>query len=196
MADSSLPPAPLLHGSRTEGIHASTLLRLMHARKKNDITDEQLSVYGLLGLAFEDRAERALAYLSKQADWPWNSFRPGEVQERGILCSPDIMMVPKQCWADQGWQMKELSLKCKWMSTKGIPLEEGEDAFDRKKWGYVLDQCMTYGTPLDTWGAFLLVYFVQGDYKGSPPQAHGWELEWSEQERAETWQELEAQIEV
>lgn len=186
MADSSTQGTLVHNSARTGGVHASTLLREMHKRKSSDITEDELAVYGLLGLAFEDRAELALQALSLEEDWPWRCFRPGEVEEDGIKCSPDILLVPKQA----GMPLRELSLKAKWMSCRHVPREPGENEFDLKKWGYILDQCMTYGTPLDTMGAIVLVYFVVGDYTNFKPQVLGWELEWSQQERAETWDEV------
>lgn len=188
MADSSTQGTVVHNTERTGGVHASTLLREMHKRKKgSDITEEQLGIYGLMGLAFEDRAELALHALSLEEDWPWRCFRPGEVEEDGIKCSPDILLVPKG-----SGPLRELSLKVKWMSCRNAPREEGENLFDLKKWGYILDQCMTYGTPLDTMGAVVLVYFPCGDYTNFQPQVLGWELEWSLQERAETWDEVVA----
>lgn len=186
MADSSLQ-GTLVHNSvRSGGMHASTVLREIHKRKKNDITESELATYGLLGLAFEDRAELALNALSLEEDWPWRCFRPGEVEESGIKCSPDILLVPKA----QG-PLREMSLKSTWKSCRKLPTDhEGENEFDLKKWGYYFDQCMTYATPLDTWGAVLVCYFVVGDYTNMRPQVFGWELEWSEQERAETWDEV------
>jgi hypothetical protein len=183
MADSSiqatLPPRP----PRTPGLHASTILRELHKQKRSDISEEDLALYGLMGLAFEDRAEIALTVLSSEEDWPWRCFRPGEVTESGIICSPDILLVPKRDGA-----MRELSLKCTWKSCRKLPTDhEGENEFDLKKWGYYFDQCMTYAQPLDTLGSVLLAYFVAGDYSNMKPQAHGWELDFSEQERAETW---------
>lgn len=190
MADSSLQDEPggsIRRPPRSPGLHASTLLHRLHPREENDITEEQLGIYGLMGLAFEDRAERALLALSGEEDWPWRAFRPGEVEQDNVSCSPDILLVPKG-----GGPLRELSLKVKWKSCRKMPvLEEGENEFDLKKWGYELDQCMCYATPLDTLASVLLVYFVNGDYSGARvPQVHGWELEFSEQERAETWDQM------
>lgn len=192
MADSSLQDIAggkgLLRPPRSEGLHASTLLRKLHPVSRDDIDEQQLAVYGLLGLAFEDRAELALLSLSKESDWPWMCFRPGEVTHEGIACSPDILLVPKRA----GEPLRELSLKCTWKSCRKLPVEtEGEDEFDLKKWGYYIDQMQAYSTPLDTLGGVLLAYFVCGDYEGARmPQVLGWEMEWTEQERSETWDQL------
>jgi hypothetical protein len=70
---------------------------------------------------------------------------------------------------------------------------EGEDGFPGAptKWPYRIDQCLAYCTPLDTLSAVLVCFFVNGDYDGNRvPQVHGWEFEFSEQERSETWQAL------
>lgn len=194
MADSSLldqgfelskrPP-------RSPGLHASTLLHKLHPVKKRaagtEIDEDQLALYGLMGLAFEDRAELALLSLSQDGDWPWHCFRPGEVSCDGIACSPDILLVPKGAG-----ETRELSIKVSWSSCRHWPTkEEGEGGFPSGKPQYYLDQCMTYATPLDTLGSVLLAYFVNGDYDNARiPQAHGIELDFTEQERAETWSAL------
>lgn len=188
MADSSLQdlqrtltPRP----PRSEGLHASTLLKRLHP-VESAITEDELRVYGLLGLAFEDRAELALLTLSGEPDWPWDCYRPGEVECDGIACSPDILLVPKG-----DGPLMELSLKVTWKSTKEAP--------DGPKFAYYGDQCLTYATPLNTLHSVLLVYFVNGTYghmqkgsKGRPPvpTVKGWAMTFSEQERAETWQAL------
>ncbi len=180
MADSSLQDHGLSltpRPPRSEGLHASTLLKKLHP-VESTITEAELRVYGLLGLAFEDRAELALLTLSEDADWPWVCYRPGEVHADGIACSPDILLVPKE-----DGPLMELSLKVTWKSTKEAP--------DGPKFQYYLDQCLTYATPLNTLASVLLVYFVSGDYKGvRKPEVKGWQLAYGEQERAETWQAL------
>lgn len=191
MAESSTPPAQMNHSERTAGLHLSTLLRKLHP-VKNPSDDEQLGVYGLLGLALEDRMERALATLCKQDDWPWYSFRPGEVvSAEGVKCSPDFLMVPKPAFSETH-KLMELSCKCTWKSTKGFPVEEGENGFDTTKFGYYLDQSMGYGNVLETEGGILVCYFVRGDYRGYLPEILAAELEWSLQERLENWDMLMA----
>lgn len=201
MSDSSLQDSgsdALRRSVRSSGLHASTLLRQLHPHPNEALearmseedqakAKAQLAIYGLLGLAFEDRAERALLSLSKEEDWPWQAFRPGEVSQDGITCSPDILLVPKV-----DGELRELSLKCTWKSCRKLPVhEEGENEFPLDKFGYYLDQAMCYGTPLDTNSAVLFVYFVNGNYTGArQPHVHGWELDWSHQERAEVWDQL------
>jgi hypothetical protein len=195
MADSSLLDAGFelsKRPPRSPGLHCSTLLHQLHPRKKQSgegISEDELRLYGLMGLAFEDRAELALLSLSQDADWPWHCFRTPEVEQDGIACSPDILLVPK----DLG-ETKELSIKVGWDSCKRLPRdEEGEDGFPGAptKWPYRIDQCLAYCTPLDTLSAVLVCFFVNGDYDGNRvPQVHGWEFEFSEQERSETWQAL------
>ena len=198
MADSSLTDTgiALERAPRSLGVHASTLLRQLHPIEST-ITEDELRIYGLLGLALEDRVERALTVLSKEDDWPWECFRLGEVECDGIACSPDILMVSKE-----DGSIRELSIKATWKSCRGLPVdEEGMGGFD-ERFDYYLDQCYTYATPLQTTEAFLLVYFVNGDYahqrkvprgeekKPPLPRVYGWELEFTEQERDETWQAL------
>jgi hypothetical protein len=194
MSNSSLQDvgiASLARLPRSEGLHASTLLKMLHP-VESTITEAELRIYGLLGLAFEDRAELALLSLSQDPDWPWECVRPGEVVKDGIACSPDILLIPKE-----NSHIRELSLKVTWKSTKEAP--------DGPKFQYYVDQCLAYATPLDTMASVLLVYFVNGDYshmqkqkarpsggKGSPPKplVVGYELAFTPHERAETWQAL------
>ena len=148
--------------------------------------ESQLRLYGVMGYAWEDRVEQALLTLSQDSDWPFNAFRPGEVTAHGVACSPDILMVPK----NEDDEPFELSIKCKWKSTRGLPLtEEGEDEFP-KSWAYEISQCQTYALPLGTARSVLFVYFVNGDYKPPMPKVHAWELQFSQQEIAECWDAL------
>lgn len=192
MADSSIPPCPLNHSERSAGLHVSTLLRKLHPIEADKAAEEgDLAVMGLLGLAFEDRMERALALLSSQEDWPWYSFRPGEiVSSEGVKCSPDFLLVPKPAFSETQ-TLRELSCKCTWKSAKGFPQEEGENGFD-PKFGYYLDQSMAYGHVLETDGGILVCYFVRANYKEfkPTPEILGVELDWSLQEREENWGQL------
>ncbi len=187
MADSSIRDKGFTvqrSAPRSPGLHASTLLRGLHP-VGNPMPQEQLSIYSILGYSFEDRAEQALMVLNENPEWPFRSFRPGEVSAHGVACSPDILMVPKD-----DSEPFELSLKCKWKSCRGLPVaEEGEDQFP-KSWAYEISQCQTYALPLGTNKSVLFCYFVNGDYRPMVPQVHAWELFFSPQEIAETWDAL------
>ncbi len=195
MADSALldhvQASTLQRPPRSEGLHASTLLRIMHPVKVRDADDQiseaQLRLFGLLGLAFEDRAELALNVLAKETDWPWTCVRPGEVSAEGIACSPDILLVPKR----EDDEAFELSIKTMWKSVKGLPVEEeGENQFP-KSWDNYISQCETYAVPLHTTKSVIFAYFVCGSWKPPFPQVHAWEFEFSEQEIYENWQALQ-----
>jgi hypothetical protein len=186
MADSALDALLPPRQQRSPGLHCSTLLKMLHP-VDSAITPDELKVYGLLGLAFEDRAERALISLSAEADWPWECVRSGEVSCDDVACSPDILMYGKE-----DGEVQEMSLKATWKSPKDAP--EGE------KFAYYRDQSLTYGMPLDTLRGVLLVYFVNGEYKkykrgeqAKPPvpRVKGWQMEWSLQERGEMWQAVQ-----
>lgn len=192
MQDSSLQERSLIRPSsrapRSSGVHASDLLKILHPQPKGRETEEdQLRIYGLLGLAFEDRAELALQVLSERKDWPWVCERSDEVAEDGVACSPDILLAPKN---PKTHQLQELSLKVTWKSCAHTPMhEEGENDFP-KNHQYYLDQCLTYARPLGTDSAVLLVYYVCGIWRPPQPQIHAWDLEFSQQEIAENWQAL------
>jgi len=194
MADSSLldsvDASNLQRPPRSAGLHMSTLLRALYPPKASgDIDEEQLSIYGLLGLAFEDRAELALLSLAKEDDWPYTASRPGEVDWCGVKGSPDILLVPKPAWQDE-LTKRELSLKVKWRSSGAVPREPGENQF-ASKWDYELSQCMAYSDPLGTDGAILMVYFVCGNWKGAKsPEVLAWELDFERREVEETMQAL------
>lgn len=118
LADSSLQDSGVTltpRPPRSPGLHASTLLKRLHP-VESAITEAELRIYGLLGLAFEDRVELALLTLSQEADWPWDCYRPGEVECDGIACSPDILLVPKG-----DGPLMEMSIKVTWKSTKEAP---------------------------------------------------------------------------
>lgn len=189
MADSSLlddmDTSVLRRGPRSGGMHMSTLLHLLcPAKTSDDIDERQLGIYGLLGLAFEDRAELALHRLAQEADWPYTAVRPGEVDWYGVKGSPDILLTPKPEFADT-YTQRELSLKVKWRSSRGTPMLEGMDGFS-SRWDYELRQCMAYSDPLGTAGAILCVYFVVGDWKPPMPKVLAWELDFNKREVAET----------
>ncbi len=198
MADSSLlddldAGAILRRAPRSGGLHMSTVLRKMYpisARPRtatlgtashgtDDIDEEQLAVYGLMGLAFEDRAELALHKLAREEDWPYFACRSEEVDFYGVKGSPDIILTPKPEFPDH--TRRELSLKVKWRSSRGLPLEEGFNGFPQR-WGYELAQCMAYSGPLGTTGAVLLTYFTCGNWKPPMPHVLGWELDFLPEE--------------
>lgn len=194
MSDSALldvvSATSLQRPPRSTGLHASELLRKMHpvkSRPGDDQIDEaQLRLFGLLGLAFEDRAELALQALAQESDWPWTCTRPGEVHADGIACSPDIVLVPKRD-EDEAF---ELSIKTTWKTCRGLPVhEEGEDQFP-KTFDYYISQCETYAVPLHTTKSVLFCYFTNGCWKPPFPQVHAWELEFSQQEISENWDAL------
>lgn len=202
MADSTLldglDMGTLRRPARSAGVHASELLRKMHPHPneaKNALLSPelqaeaaaQLRLYGLLGLAFEDRAELALLQLAKEDDWPWHVMRPGEVMledvgPKPIACSPDILLVPKPGSGET--QVRELSIKTTWKSCRGLPLEDSENEFP-KSFDYYVSQCMTYALPLDTVSSILFCYFMCGDWKPPVPKVLAWELDFSDQELAE-----------
>lgn len=189
MADSSLLDAmdvsTLQRPPRSAGLHMSTLLRKLHpVKSKGDISEAQLALYGIIGLAFEDRCELALNALAAETDWPWTTLRPGEVQCDGVAGSPDILLVPKD-----GSPVRELSIKTTWKSCRRVPLEAGENEFP-KEFDYYLAQCMAYSTAMDTPGSVLFCYFVCGNWVPPVPQVHAWELDFNAVEKSENWDAL------
>lgn len=190
MADSSLLDTADVHALRREprsaGLHMSTLLhRLCPPQTYDEIDERQLSVYGLMGLAFEDRAQLALSRLATEADWPYRMERPGEVDWYGIKGSPDLILTPKPEFAATHTR-RELSLKVKWRSSRDTPpAREGTDGFS-PRWDYEIRQCHAYSAPLGTHGSILCVYFVCGDWKPPVPEVRAWELDFSAEEVDET----------
>jgi hypothetical protein len=188
MADSALLDQvdrfTVLRGPRSGGLHMSTILHALYPPKTSeDISERQLSIYGLMGLAFEDRAELALHALAQEADWPFLVQRAEEVDWYGIKGSPDLLLTPKPAFAHL-YQTQELSLKVKWRSCRGLPMQAGRNEFSHR-WDYELAQCMAYSVPLGTSRAVLLVYFVCGAWKPPVPIVLGWDLEFEDDERDE-----------
>jgi hypothetical protein len=190
MADSSLLDTVqgdgLLRKPRTEGVHASTLLRKLYPVKANDITPEQLATMGMMGLAFEDRAELALLALSAEKDWPWYAERPGELcSAEGVYCSPDVLLIPKPEFPGA---LREASLKLTWKSCRNLPIDTEDENMFPESFDYYLGQCKFYCYVLDTTSSVLVVNFVCGDYnRPIIPRFLAWELEFSPQEIAEEY---------
>lgn len=188
MADSSITEQAgisIARPPRSAGVHASDLLKRLHPVGDGAVDEPQLRLFGLLGLAFEDRAELALQTLATEADWPYYAERPGEVHFGGVACSPDILLIDKV-----DGSTRELSIKTAWKSCREWPTdEEGENGFPTKA-AYYLSQCATYAVPLHTTAAILFVYFVCGTWKPPFPKAYAWELHYSEQEIGENWAAL------
>jgi hypothetical protein len=200
MSDSSLldnlDVSALRRPPRSPGLHMSTLLKVLYPHQNEAKTakmddagkaeaEKQLRLYGMLGLAFEDRAELALLSLAEEDDWPWYALRPGEISIDGVAGSPDILLVPK----DEGGEVRELSIKLTWKSSNDLPLEEGEDQFPMK-FNYYIGQCKAYAKGLDTTASVLVCYFACGTWRPAMPQMLGWEFEFSRQEIDEEWDAL------
>lgn len=194
MADSALldtaDVSALRRQPRSGGLHMSTLLhRLCPAQSVDEIDERQLSVYGLMGLAFEDRAQLALSTLEQAPDWPYRAERPGEVDWYGVKGSPDVVLSPKPAYA-RTHSRRELSFKVKWRSSKDTPTNgEGVNGFS-SRWDYEIRQCIAYSEPLQTRGAILCVYFVCGDWKPPLPFVRAWELDFEQSEVDETMNAL------
>lgn len=190
MADSSLV-AEITEpkGSRTAGNHVSELLRMLHP-VENGLDREDLNRMATFGLAWEDRVQRAMIYLSTLDDFPFYCVNAPELEYEGEYMTPDLLLISKE-----DGSMREMSIKLTWRSTKDAPTG--------KKFAYYVDQCMTYATPLKTTSSVLFVGFINGDYahqqkknkgKGLPPvpQIMGWDVTFTEREKWETWETLKA----
>lgn len=183
MADTELPHHPVAHRPRSGGIHLSDLYHRLHPQKENDLTAENLACYRIAGLAMEDRVERALIELAKED----GTFveRPRElVSPEGVAGSPDLFFV-------EDGVLRIGELKMAWKSCHGLVTDrEGEDEFP-SKFDVYFTQIAGYGHMAGTTEGRLIGYFVNGDYRGArAPQLLGWDLSFSHQEQAETWDSL------
>lgn len=189
---------PLLAQStapRSGGLHVSELYNQLHPhkpRKTDVITEEDLALYAIGGFSLEMVLEMGFQLLAadRLAGAGFEVERPPELVSReGIKCSPDLYFY-------EGGDIIIADMKCKWMSTKGLPIhEEGEDGFP-EKFAKNLTQLQAYLHVLsEQMGrsftrARLIVYFVCGNWKDFKPRLYGWDLEWSTQEIEETWDAL------
>ena len=182
MADTELPYHPVAHRPRSQGIHLSDLYHRLHPQKANTISEDGMTAYRVGGLALEDRMERALIELAKED----GTFveRPREmVSPEGIICSPDLFFV-----TDSHLRIGET--KVAWKSCYGLVVDrEGENEFPAK-FDIYWTQVSGYGYVAGTTEGRIIVYFVNGDYRARTPQLLGWDLSFSHQEQAETWDQL------
>lgn len=182
---SDLPQHPTTDRTRSSGLHISDLYHKLYPKELNDITPQELNTYAILGLALEDRLERALIELGKRDGY--HVERPKEIEsEEGLFGSPDLFILqPPRRPLIIG------EMKAPWKSSGGCPKEEGENGFP-SKFDIYLCQVMAYAHVVDTLDGLLIIYFVNGDWSRRPPrpQLLAWELEFSLQEREENWDAL------
>lgn len=172
----------MAHRPRSVGIHLSDLYHRLHPQKVNALTENDLLAYRVAGLALEDRMERALLELA-QEDGTYVE-RPAElVSPEGVICSPDLFFIASDL-------LRIGELKVAWKSSYGLVIDrEGENEFPAK-FDIYFTQISGYGYAAGTTEGRLIVYFVNGDYRARTPQLLGWDLSFSAQEQAETWDSL------
>lgn len=155
---------------RTEGVHVSAIVRKLSAAlapQKNDLTEEHLDRFAVLGRLWEVQLSQALFQ-------PPRYERPGEIEMDGIIGSPD-------CVDTQDWAVTEF--KCTWKSSR--------DFESKLKWKQYLWQVKSYCCILGMVRARLIVLFVCGDWSfrgdDAAPIAYQWSLLFTPQELAEHW---------
>lgn len=184
---------------RSDGLHVSELYSLLHpqkARSKNPITEDELRLYAIGGFSLEMVLEAGFKALvqDRAVAAGYQVERPPELESsEGVKCSPDLYF-----YQPDG-DIIIADMKCKWVSINGMPTEEeGEDGFPGTKFDKIFTQLMSYLHVLsEQMGrsftrAYLIVYFVCGNYRDYKPRLVAWELEWSQQEISENWDALMA----
>lgn len=186
---------PLLASStcaRSPGLHVSELYNEMHpqkARKSDPISESDLQLYAVGGFSMEMVLEAGFRQLvlDRVEGAGLAAERPDEiVSSEGIICSPDLFFHEPD-------DIIIGDIKCKWLSTKNMPIhEEGENDFPSSFDKHLTQlQCYLHVLSENLGRSFtrgrLICYFVNGDWKSFKPRLYAWDLEWSVQEIEETW---------
>lgn len=153
---------------RTPGLHLSDILtdiaRDLDPRRYKDGPLDMVKIES--GFTFERVLETA--FLSRRVD----IVRPGEIEEDGILMSPDGIDM-----SEPDWVLEEF--KFTWMSDRDAP-----HAQKFAKW---LWQMKSYCRALRILRARLRALFANGDYRGSGPTYKVWEFRFTPEELDENW---------
>lgn len=125
MGNSELPVYPIAHRPRSGGIHLSDLYHRLYPPKKNDLAEDDLMAFRVLGLALEDRIERALIFMAQEDGEQVE--RPAEMASpEGIKCSLDLLSIANSV-------VRVVETKGTWKGTGGLPVDaEGENQFPSK----------------------------------------------------------------
>lgn len=192
--------ASVEHYARTPGVHLSDLVRLVMKQidpekydKEYDPFDQQnwqqagflweelLTLLFLLREKRDPRVESSYTYLG----------RVGELEKDGILCNPDGMAEDTD-----GAALTES--KWTWMSSRDFERELGVEpdgririeGMDAKKFLAWKFQTLGYAEVLNVNRCYLQVYFVNGNYDRYVPTMREYEVNFTDQEKAENWQML------
>ena len=167
---------------RTPGLHVSQIIKSICVEidpKRFTQENERLPWERFeTGFTFERVLEVALQ--SRRAE----IFRPGEVEQDGIILSPDGIDPDGSVFSfatlNDPYILEEF--KFTWMSVREAP--------QHSKFLHWFWQMKAYCHVLGTPRARLRALFVNGDYKGSGPLYRVWDIQFTEQELLDNWQML------
>lgn len=167
---------------RTPGLHLSDIIkRIMVERDPERFSDPLIAMRLEVGFIWEQIIERALR------DRLPNLIRIGEIEEDGILMTPDALEA-------DGNVLEEWKATTKTSSEK-----QTKDSFETDLW-YWLMQVKAYARRMGVLRARIRVFYLNGDYgkgqykdgKRPPlvPQVYRYELEFTQRELDENWRTI------
>ena len=167
---------------RTPGLHVSQIIKSICIDidpKRFKQENERLPWERFeTGFTFERVLEMALQ--SRRAD----IFRPGEVEQDGIILSPDGIDPDGSIFsfATPGDPFILEEYKFTWMSSREAP--------DATKFLHWFWQMKAYCHALQTTRARLRVMFINGNYTDNSPIYRVWDIQFTERELLENWHML------
>ena len=152
--------------SRSPGLHVSNIIYSVQKSylKLNELPESDLRVRREMGFMWERVASGALSKMHIK--------HPGEISKNGIYMSPDCIDIKSHAVED--W-------KCTWKSSR----RDIEEDF----WSWWC-QAKAYAYGLGYNKARLNTLFINGNYRGSGPEAKSWEATFSKQELRDNWNML------
>jgi len=168
---------------RSKGRHVSSAIhRIMSALYPDRFGSDPIDqVRANLGNALEYAMIEALA-----REYPDRYVRPGQLHYQGIYGTPDLWDMwggsnkkPKKDLPMSAWATVEL--KCTWASSRRA--EDIEDQWFARYWW----QLKSYAIMAGMSRGVLIIVFINGDYKGGPPEGMMWMDKWAKEELIENW---------
>jgi len=173
---------------RSPGHHVSSALHRIMAtlhpdRFKDDPPDQTRMNLG-------NALEKAIVGAFARA-YPDHFVIPGELWHDGYLGTPDLWYLGSSDRRDPvarefGRERATVEIKLTWASSRRA--EDIEDVWFWRYW----QQLRAYGFMAQMVRGILIIVFVNGDYRNSPPVGLMWEDKWTPEELLETWQMVQS----
>lgn len=158
---------------RSGGLHLSTVLRDIAAtigKSKDSATDDQLNWYASGGWLWEHIWDMAHAKAIEDG----TMTNPGEFSCDGITGTPDRI----------DWTRPAvIELKCRWQSIRMF------DSLEKNYWQELM-QIKSYCWMTGIHEADLIIFYVAGDWRPPVPGVRAANLQFSERELRESWEQV------